>query len=117
FFAVVGLGGYLGAVAMDPIGERDARRIASGVLDELAQPFDRGAVARQGVERMLRIGADRVPAVAELRGAAHRRPALAADPQSGMRLLHRLGREQDVRKLDEAALEPRLRLGPQRAER
>src|SRR6266702_128930 len=42
FFAVVGLGGYLGAVAMDPIGERDARRIASGVLDELAQPFDRG---------------------------------------------------------------------------
>src|SRR5215472_14873054 len=55
--------------------------------------------------------------VAHSCGAAHCRPAFAADPQRRARLLHRLGGEQNVRKLDEAAVEPRLVLRPQLAKR
>src|SRR5262245_25550719 len=105
------------AVAMDPKGERDACRIAADVGGQLAQALDRRPVARHGVEPMLRIGADRIPTVADSCGAAHCRPAFAADPQRRARLLHRLGGEQDVRKLDEAAVEPRLVLRPQLAKR
>src|SRR5215469_3111668 len=71
----------------------------------------------RAVEPMPRIDADRVPPFAESCGAAHGRPAFSADPQRRAGLLHRLGGEQNVGKLDEAAVEPRLVLRPQLAKR
>src|SRR5262245_65756920 len=92
--AIVSLCGRRGSGAMDPKGERDACRIAADVGGQLAQALDRRPVARHGVEPMLRIGADRIPTVADSCGAAHCRPAFAADPQRRARLLYRLGGEQ-----------------------
>src|SRR5262249_32278952 len=63
--AVVGLRGRRGSVAMDPKGERDACRIAADVGGQLAPALDRRPVTRHGVEPMLRIGADRIPTVAD----------------------------------------------------
>ena len=87
--------------------------IAPGLRRHLAQARDLGLEARQAVERVGRVGADRIPGIAEARGAAQRRPALAADPDRRMRLLHRLGREVDVVEAHVLAGEPRLVLGPQ----
>src|SRR6516225_3985600 len=98
---------------MDPKAERDACRIAASVSDQLAQALDRRPISRNGVEPMPRIDADRVPSVAESCGAAHRWPAFSADPQRRVGLLHRLGGEQNVGKLYETAVEPRLVLCPQ----
>ena len=66
---------------------------------------------------MLRVGADRIPGVADPRGAAQGRAALAADPNRWVGLLHRLRLEQDVGEFDVAAREARIVLGPQLTER
>ena len=79
----------------------------------LAQARDLRLEARQAVERIGRVGADRIPGIAQLGGAAQRRPALAADPDRRMRLLHRLGVDQDVVEADVLARELRVRLGPE----
>ena len=49
--------------------------------------------------------------------AVQGRAALAADPNRQVGLLHRLGLEQDVGEFDVTALEARIVLGPQLAER
>ena len=82
------------AVPLDAVGQRHRVARPAGRLGGAAQPLDAGAVARQAVEQMRVVGADRIPGVAELGGAAQRRPALAADPDRRVRLLHRLRLEQ-----------------------
>src|SRR5258706_1098492 len=68
------------AVGLDPVGERDLRRIAVGLGNQLAHARDAAAIACQGIERVLLVAADRIPGVGETRGAPHARRALAADP-------------------------------------
>src|ERR1700722_4772918 len=74
-------------------GKRYRRGVASGLGDQPVQPCDRRLVARQAVERMCGVDADRIPTVAEPGRAAERRPAFAAHPDRWMRRLHRLGCE------------------------
>src|SRR5262249_22209434 len=50
--AVVDLGGDEVAVPVHPVGKRDPRAIAAGLLDQLAQSGDSGAIARERIERM-----------------------------------------------------------------
>src|SRR5882762_8580210 len=65
---------------------------------------------------MLGVGADRIPAVADPRGASQRRAALAPDPDRRVWLLHRFRLEHHVSELDIASLEARVVFGPQLAE-
>ena len=113
--AVVGARRQGFAPAGDAIGERDLRRVAPGLAGQPAQPLDPGREALHRIEPVLRVGADRIPAVAEPRGAAQRRAALAADPDRRVRLLHRLGLEQHIGEFDVFAVEARIVLGPQLA--
>src|SRR5262245_37974095 len=93
--------------------QTDGVGLAAGVLRHLAQTRDARLEARQAVERMGGIGADRVPGVTQRRGATQRRPALAADPDRRMRLLYRLGREHDVLEPYMIAGETRLVVAPE----
>src|SRR6266852_4696541 len=79
------------ALAMlgDSVGQADALGVAAGVAGELAQAGDAGVEAGQAVERMRRVGADRIPRVAEPDGAAQGGSALAAHPDRRVGLLHR----------------------------
>src|SRR6516165_7542410 len=65
---------------------------------------------------MLRVGADRIPAVADAGGATQRRAAFTANPDRRVGLLRRLWLEADVGELDVTALEAWIVLGPQLAE-
>src|SRR5215467_900713 len=82
--------------AADAVGESDFRRVASRLADEPAQPFDPGRETLHRVEPVLRIDADRIPAVADPSDTAQDRAALAADPDRRVRLLHRFRLEQHV---------------------
>src|SRR6476659_4208360 len=61
--------------------------------------------ARQAVERILWVGADRIPGIADARGPPQRRTALASDPDRRMRLLHGLRVETDISEPDMLAVE------------
>src|SRR6266436_4080127 len=63
------------------------------------------------------VAADRIPGVAQSRGAAQCRRAFAADPYWRMRLLHGLGFEDDTVELGPIAVEPRRLFGPELAKR
>src|SRR5882672_1188482 len=102
-------------VALDAKAHTHRRRLAARLGDGLAQAADAGLEARQRVEQVLVVGADRIPGIADARGAAQRRSRLAADPDR-QGLLHRLGLQHDAVELGVAALEARRGLAPQHAE-
>src|SRR5690606_3542349 len=95
------------------VAEGEGFRIAALFLEQDVQPGHGRAVAVERVERVLWVRAARIAALAELRRAAQRRCALAADPEGRMRLLHGLRREQDIVELHMLALEARAVLGPE----
>src|SRR4029077_17712008 len=105
------------AMPCDTVRKADARGITSGIAGDLVQPGETRTVAGQAVERVRRVGADRIPRVAEADGAAQCRSALAAHPDWRVWLLHRFWREDDAGELDMLALEVRIVLGPERSER
>ena len=92
-------------------------RIAAVLLRHLMEFLDAGLEARDRVEPMVRVVADREPDVAVAYRAAQRGRALAADPDRRVRLLHGLGQEGDLGEAHVAALETRVLLGPQDLER
>ena len=98
-------------------GELYRRGVATGLGDQPAQSCDCRLVARQAVERIRGVDADRIPAVAEPGRAAERGSAFAADPDRGMRRLHGLGREDDAAEPRVTPGETGLVLGPEFAER
>jgi hypothetical protein len=112
--AIARLGRHLRPEALHAQGQGDAGGVAPGLGHQLAQLRDAGAVARQALHREGGVGADRVPAIAQPRGAAQRRAALAADPDRRVRLLHRLRLEADIAEADMLAREFGCRLRPER---
>src|SRR5205823_6978020 len=112
--AVIGLLRDGLAALRHAIGETDRLRVAVGVAGALVQPLDAALKALQRVEPEFRVGADRVPGVAEPGGAAQRRAALAADPNRDA-LLHRPRLEKDVREVRVLALEGRVFPGARHA--
>ena len=73
---------YRLAVALDAIGDLDAARIAPVVRRGLAQPLDPARYRGRRVEQMLVVAADRIPGVAEARGAAQGGGASRRRPRS-----------------------------------
>ncbi len=98
------------------IGEPDRCGVAPGLLGEPEQQVAPAPVALRAVEHGARIVADRIPGVPQGRGAAERRPALAADPERRMRLLHRMRQRRDIGELRIFAGEARRVLRPDRLE-
>src|SRR5207248_471542 len=96
------------------VDEADLLRVTALFAAMPVQPVDAAAEAGQRIEPELRVGADRVPGVAEPCGAAQRRAALAADPDRHP-LLHRTRLEKDVRELDVFAVEFGVLVAPQLA--
>jgi hypothetical protein len=87
--------------------------LATGRRRHLLQPLALDLVALEAVHRVGGVGADRVPRVAERRGAAHGGRALAAHPDRRMRLLHGLRTKGDVVEPAVGAVELRPLLAPQ----
>src|SRR6516162_1871107 len=101
------------APACDAVGESDLRRIAPNFTSQAAEPIDPALEAPHRIEPVLRVGADRVPAIADPRGAAQCPATLAADPDGRIGLLHRLRLEQNIGEFDIATRKARVILGPQ----
>ena len=105
---------------VEPAGvvrEPDALRIPAVLLRRAMQALDAFLESGHRVERVMRVVADREPAVAVAGGAAQRRGAFAPHPDRRMRLLHGLRHEADVGEPHVAALEARILLGPEDLER
>src|SRR3954451_10756602 len=66
------------AVLAEAVGDADRRGIAPGVAGHRFEPLDPRFEPLQRVEPVPGVRADRIPRVAEPRGAPHRRAALAA---------------------------------------
>src|SRR6185437_6720 len=96
------------------IGEGDLLRVAARVAAMALEPLDPVLEPGHRVEPECRVGADRIPAVAELRGAAQGRTAFAADPYRDP-LLYRARLEEHVGEFDVFAVERRVFVGPQLA--
>src|SRR5580698_7118137 len=94
--AVRGEGRDRRAIALDAIADADRRGIAAGTGGRLAQAADARLQARQGIEQVLVVAADRIPEVADAGSAADRGAALAADPDRRIRLLDGLGLQHDA---------------------
>ena len=94
--AVTGLGRRGLAEHRDAQGQAHRLRIAACLGDHLAQARHLGLEPRQAVERILLVGADRIPSIAEAGRSPQRRAALAADPDRRVRLLDRLRIETDI---------------------
>src|SRR5665213_4170707 len=112
--AIVGLLGDSGAALGHAIGERDFLRVAAGVAAIAVQPLDTALEALQRIEPEGGVGADRIPAVAQLGAAPQRRVALAAAPDRHA-LLNRPRLKEDVREIDVFAAERGVFIGPQLA--
>src|SRR5205085_11047904 len=56
-------------VALDAVGQRNRVRVAPGCGGQLTQPSDAGLIARQRVEEVRVVAADRIPRVSEARRA------------------------------------------------
>src|SRR3954471_22623019 len=78
--AIVGLLGDRLAELGEAIGDPDLLRVPAGIARQLPAPPNAPLYPLQRVERVARVGADRIPGVAEPSGAPHRRAALAAGP-------------------------------------
>src|SRR5207344_1344766 len=87
-----------------------------GVGRGLAQAGDARLQARQGIEQMLVVAADRIPEITDARGTAHRGAALAADPDRRIRPLDGLGLEHDAVEARVAPGKAWRGFGPQYAE-
>src|SRR5207248_3263991 len=91
------------AVSGDPVCDGDVRGLAAGGADQVLHAINPGAKIGQGIERVLRVGSDRVPGITKPGNAAECRLTLASDPQRRVRLLYGLGGHDDVGKMDETA--------------
>ena len=96
----------------EAVGERHVLGVAAGIARHFAQAIDTALKALQRVEPLARVGADRVPGVAELGGTPHRRTAFAADPDRHP-LRHRARLEKDIREIRVFAGETGILVGPQ----
>src|SRR5262249_26555970 len=112
--AIVGLLRDRGPKLREAVGDADLLRVAAGITRQLLDAFDAALEALQRVEPVPRVGADRIPGVAEPGGAPHRRPAFAADPDRHP-LLHRARLEEDVGEVGVFAVEARVLVAPQLA--
>src|SRR5882724_1215761 len=70
--------------------QADRLGIATRLTGQLAQARNLGLETHQAIERILRVGTDRIPGIADPGSSSQRRTALASDPDRRMRLLHRL---------------------------
>src|SRR5216684_2387759 len=75
--------------------QADRLRIATRFGGHLAQARHLDLITRQAIERILRVGTDRIPRIADAGSSSQRRTALASDPDRRMRLLHGLRLETD----------------------
>src|SRR5215471_2680175 len=114
--AALAIGQGLGLQVVQPtgaVGETYGRRVASNLLGIALDPGGIFGVLRRGADGEARVGADGIPGISEASGPTQRRRALATDPDGWVRLLHRFGRERDVREAAVLALEGRIVAGPQ----
>ena len=105
-----------GAVSPNTVQRKrqaDRLGIAPRLSGHLAQARHLGLETRQAIERILRVGTDRIPGIADAGGSSQRRTALASDPDRRMRLLHGLRLETDIGESDMLAVELRRILGPE----
>jgi hypothetical protein len=94
--AIAGLWWRSLAEHRDAQAEAHRLGIAPRFRGHLAKARRLGLEARQAVERILRVGADRIPGIADARSPPQRRTALASDPDRRMRLLHGLRVETEI---------------------
>src|SRR5580700_9183562 len=76
--------------------QADRLWIAPRFSAHLAQARHLGLETRQAIERIVRVGTDRVPRIADAGSSPQRRTALASDPDRRMRLLDGLRLEADI---------------------
>src|SRR5882757_1704413 len=112
-FAITGQGWRSLAEHRDTQAQADRLGIAARLSDHLAQARRLGLETRQAIERILRVGTDGIPGIADAGRSPQRRPALAADPDRRMRLLHGLRVETDIGESDVLAVELRRILRPE----
>src|SRR3954470_8201755 len=89
----------------DAQAQPDSLGIAAHLRGQLGKARGLGLEPRQAVERILRVGPDRIPGVAEARGPPQRRAALAPNPDRRMRLLNGFWIETDIGEFDVLAVE------------
>src|SRR6185437_15967533 len=104
-FAVTGLRWRGLAEHRDAQAQADRLGIASRFGRHFAQAIRLGLEPRQAIDRILRVGTDRVPGIAEAGSPPQRRAALASDPDRRVRLLHGLRVEADIGESDMLAVE------------
>src|SRR6516162_3012041 len=90
-----------------PTYRPDRLRIATRFGGHLAQARHLDLITRQAIERILRVGTDRIPRIANADSSSQRRTALASDPDRRMRLLHGLRLETDIGETDMLTVELR----------
>src|SRR5712692_9274968 len=112
--AIAGALGDRAAELAEAIGKTDLGRVAAGLAGHAVQPLEARLQARQCIEPVARVGADRIPGVGEIGGAAHGRTALAADPDRHP-LLDRARLEEDIGKLRVFSIEAGVFIAPQLA--
>src|SRR5262245_57427515 len=95
-FAVTGLRRCGLAEQSNAQAQSDGLGIAPHLSNHLAQTRRLGLETRQAIERILRVGPDRIPGIADAGRSPQRRAALAADPDRRMRLLHGFWIETDI---------------------
>src|SRR5262249_56599702 len=79
-FAITGLPWRGLAEHRNAQAQADRLGIATRFGGHLAQARRLGLETRQAIERILRVGADRIPRIADARSSSQRRTALASDP-------------------------------------
>src|ERR1700675_148697 len=112
-FAIAGLCWRGLAEHRDAQAEPDRLGIATGLSDHLAQARRLSLETRQAIERILRVGPDRIPGIADAGSPPQCRTALASDPDRQMRLLHGLRIETDIGEADMFAVELRRVFRPE----
>src|SRR3954451_13848902 len=85
----------------------DRLGIATRFGGHLAQARHLSLETRQAIERILWVGADRIPRIADAGSSSQRRTTLTSDPDRRMRLLHGLWLETDIGESDMLAVELR----------
>src|SRR6516162_5841483 len=106
-FAITGLRWRALAEHRAAQAQADRLRIATRFGGHLAQARHLDLITRQAIERILRVGTDRIPRITDAGSTSQRRTALASDPDRRMRLLHGLRLETDIGETDMLTVELR----------